>query len=74
MGIICSLILLALENYYHFVKLPSDIYFMDHLPVQISIVYFILYPCSTFIITILFSYLPAKRAARILPSEALRYE
>ena len=74
LGIIFSFLLLILENIYHFVKLPNDIYFMDYLPVKISPVYFILYPCITFIITICFSYLPANRATKISPANALRYE
>ena len=36
---------------------------MDYLPVQISPVYFILYPFITFIITVCFSYIPATLAA-----------
>ena len=74
LGIIFSLVILNLEIIYHFIKLPNDIYFMDNLPIHISPVYFIVYPFFTFIVTILFSYLPASRAAKISPSEALRYE
>ena len=73
-GIVFSLLLLIMQKMYHFIRLPNDIYFMDYLPVKISPVYFIVYPCFTLIITIFISYLPAKKAAKISPSEALRYE
>ena len=73
-GIIFSFSILYLESVYHFIQLPNDIYFMDYLPVQISPVYFIVYPSITFIITLGFSYFPAMKASRISPSEALRYE
>ena len=74
LGILFSLSILYLESVYHFIELPNDIYFMDYLPVQISPVYFILYPSITFIITLIFSYFPATKASNICPSEALRYE
>ena len=74
LGILFSLCILYLESVYHFIQLPNDIYFMDYLPVNISPVYFILYPSIIFIITLVFSYFPAMRASRISPSEALRYE
>ena len=74
LGILFSLSILYLESVYHFIQLPNDIYFMDYLPIQISSVYFILYPSIIFIITLVFSYFPAMKASRISPSEALRYE
>ena len=73
-GIIFSLIVLLLESEYHFIRLPNDIYFMDYLPVDIAPEYFFVYPFIALIITLLFSYLPAKKAANISASEALRYE
>ncbi len=74
LAIMFSMIVLILQNIYHYIKLPSDIYFMDYLPVKISPIYFILYPFITFLITIWFSYLPAKKATSVSPSDALRYE
>ena len=74
LGILFSLSILYLQSVYHFIQLPNDIYFMDYLPVQISPVYFILYPSITFIITLAFSYFPAMKASGISPAEALRYE
>ena len=73
-GIIFSLIVLLLESKYHFIRLPNDIYFMDYLPVHIAPEYFFVYPFIALIITLLFAYLPAKKAANISASEALRYE
>ena len=73
-GILFSLIVLLLEAEYHYIRLPNDIYFMDNLPVHIAPEYFFTYPFITLIITLCFSYIPAKKAANISPSEALRYE
>ena len=74
LGILLSLSVLYLESVYHIIQLPNDIYFMNYLPVKISSVYFFFYPIITFLITIGFSYIPAKYACKITPSEALRYE
>ncbi len=74
LAIMFSMILLILQDIYHYIKLPSDIYFMEYLSVKISPLYFIIYPFITFLITICFSYLPARKATRVSPSDALRYE
>ena len=74
LGVIMSLCILHFESVYHIIKLPNDVYFMDYLPVKISSVYFLFYPIITLLITIAFSYIPAKYSSKISPSEALRYE
>ena len=74
LGTLISVIVLFLQKYYHFIHLPSDIYFMDYLPVHIDPFYFIIYPLIGLIITIAFSFYPAIRASKIPPAEALRYE
>jgi len=73
-GVVLSSIIIYLQDTYHFIKLSNDIYFMDYLPVQPVIIYFIFYPLCTFFITVIFSYYPAYRASIISPAEALRYE
>ena len=73
-GSLLSLLLLLLQKSFHFITLPDDIYFMDYLPVKINIIYFILYPLSIIFITIIFSYLPARRSIKIPIIEALHYE
>jgi len=73
-GAIMSFIMLHLQNTFHMIRLPQDIYFMDYLPVEPRLIYFIFYPVSAFIITLIFSFYPARRASKISPVEALRYE
>ena len=74
LGVTVSLCVLYFESVYHIIKLPNDVYFMEYLPVKISSVYFLFYPIITLLITIVFSYIPAKYSSTISPSEALRYE
>lgn len=57
---------------YHWVALPSDIYFLEALPIKMLPLDFML----VIVIAVLLSYLgavyPARRAARLVPVEAIR--
>ena len=73
-GLSIALILGYIQMKYHILSISEDIYFMDHLPVGIDLMYFIIYPLGAFIITIIFSLYPAHHCSKISPAEALRYE
>jgi len=73
-GAVISLILLFLQYNFQFITLPDDVYFMNHLPVQLEIIYFVVYPFFTILIAILFSYFPARYSIKISPLKALSYE
>ncbi len=75
LGIALGWILCFLLKRYQFIKLPADIYYLDRLPVSLS-----LWPDVTLIIiaalviTVLSTIYPALRAGRLKPVDALRYE
>ncbi|MBN1492789.1 MAG: lipoprotein-releasing ABC transporter permease subunit [Candidatus Omnitrophica bacterium] len=53
---------------------PSDIYYFDRIPTQTNSIDVIVIAAFAFIITIMASVYPAKRAASLKPVDALRYE
>ena len=75
LGVALGWLLCFLLKRYQFVKLPADIYYLDHLPVSLSFwpdVALII--VAALAITVLSTIYPALRAGRLNPVEALRYE
>jgi lipoprotein-releasing system permease protein len=59
---------------YKFIKLPSDVYYIDTLPVQIQWSDSLLIALCAVAISFLATLYPAYQASRLNPVEALRYE
>ena len=64
-------ICMVLQNIY---TLPSDIYYISHLPVKLRFMDIILVSISAITISFLATLYPSYRAAHLQPAEALRYE
>ena len=74
MGLVAGTAISYLINTYELVRLPSDIYYLDHLPVKMNPLDFITVCASALLISFLATIYPARQAARLTPLEALRYE
>jgi lipoprotein-releasing system permease protein len=73
-GVVIAYILCWFLGKYHFVDLPSDVYFLDKLPVLIQWQDFLLVSISAIALSILAAFYPARRASSLDPVEAIRNE
>lgn len=74
LGFGLGLTLCALLKKYQFIKLPLDVYALDHLPVEIQLLDMTCIALAALALCFLATLYPARQAARMQPTEALRYE
>jgi lipoprotein-releasing system permease protein len=73
-GVIIGVALaIVLRDYVH-VGLPKDVYYIDRLPVVLSIKDIFIICGASILISILTTIYPSFRASRLDPIEAIRYE
>jgi lipoprotein-releasing system permease protein len=73
-GSILGTILCYLLRRYEFIRLPSDVYYISTLPVDLSPEILILVGASSILICFLATLYPSRQASLIDPAEAIRYE
>ncbi len=74
LGSVFAFIACALLKKYQFIKLPTDVYYISTLPVQMSWFDFAVISLSAIGICFLATIYPARQAANLTPVEGLRYE
>lgn len=74
LGVIFSLFACYFLNRYQFVNLPGDVYFIQTLPVEMSVSDFIAVAVAAILVSFLATIYPAFRAAKLVTVEALRNE
>lgn len=73
-GVILSYIICWALGKYQFVELPSDVYFLDKLPVLMQWQDFFIVSLSAVILSLIAAFYPAVRASSLDPVEAIRNE
>ena len=74
LGYILGLSIAFLLKKYQFIKLPQGVYTIDHLPILLTWSDTLLVGLAAMTLCFLATIYPAKQAANLNPSEALRYE
>ena len=74
LGVLLSIILAWLQSTFGLISLPSDVYFMDKVTIQIAWEDIIIISGGIILLAILSSLIPAMQASRLKPAEALRTE
>lgn len=73
-GVGLAWILCFLLGKYEFIDLPSDVYFLTKLPVEMQLFDFLLVAFSAIVLSLLAALYPAKKASGLDPVEAIRNE
>jgi len=74
LGLLGGYSLCTLLATYKFIELPSDVYYISTLPVQMNPLDVALIALAAIVITLAASVYPAWQASRLDPAEAIRYE
>jgi len=74
LGLIFAFLSCFLLGKYQIIKIPGDIYFIETLPVEMSVNDFIVTAFASIVISFLATIYPAKRATQLTTVEALRNE
>ena len=72
-GVVLGTTLCMLQERYHLIRLPGDVYYITALPVDLNISDLVLVAVSALIICFFATLYPAHQAARLNPVEAIRY-
>ncbi len=72
-GVLGGLFLCFLIARYPIIKLPSDVYYVDHLPVLVQGFDVVTIALAATILALLATIYPARQAAKLPPAEVLRY-
>lgn len=74
LGFVLGLGACALLARYQFIKLPADVYYLDHLPVELRLLDLVAIAACAMLLCFLATLHPSRQAAGLNPTEALRHE
>jgi len=73
-GNLLALLLMYLQLKLNIIKVPSSVYFVTKVPIEMTIQIFALVSVITFLLSLLASLIPSYFASRINPVTALRFD
>jgi len=73
LGCLLGLVVCWLQSRFDLISIPSDIYIINSLPVDMRATDFVLVSAVSLVICLLASVYPARKAASLQPVEAIRY-
>jgi lipoprotein-releasing system permease protein len=73
-GSVVGLALIWVQNTYKIIRLPGDVYQVDHLLMKLTWSDFLLIIGATLLLSLLATIVPARRAGALQPVDVLRYE
>jgi len=59
---------------YQFIKLPKDVYYLDHLPIEYNLSDLVIIGVVAMVLCFVATLYPASQAAKLEPAQVLRYE
>jgi len=74
LGAASGLLITWLLDYYKFIRIPGDVYFIDYLPVAFDPIEIGIILATSLVISFLATLYPARQAARLFPVQAIRHE
>ncbi len=74
LGTLLGLVLAVALDRYRLIPLNPTIYFIDHLPVDLNVLEILITMAASLLIAAIATMYPARRAAALLPVEAIRHE
>ena len=68
-----ALVIIAIQLKYKIIKIPSDIYFMDQIPVSFDYLAFFIILMISIILSLFVSWFPVRKLSNLKPADALSY-
>jgi lipoprotein-releasing system permease protein len=63
-----------LEDTFHFKIMPGDVYYVTQIPSEVHLFDVVTIPAAAFLVAVIATLYPARRAAAVAPAAALRYD